>query len=134
MKLYFSLHICLVKRSSPYLPGNVSPDCFGNSLLPSCDESRQRLKQLNRRDNQSLIQTAMQNLQAIASQSVLSWILDFKLHLVNLKWKERRVCWAWQSCGHDTCQVSLSLWQAQSPGKNKLAEHHLPNPNYEGLI
>ncbi|MEQ2171044.1 hypothetical protein GOODEAATRI_006632 [Goodea atripinnis] len=83
--LYLALHICLLKCGSLYLPGNFSPDCVGNSLLPSCDEIGQRLKQLNRRDNQSLIQTAMQNLQAIASESVLSGILDFKLHLINLK-------------------------------------------------
>lgn len=44
------------------------------------------LEQLNRRDNQSLIQTAMQNMQARApSQNVLSGILDFKLHLINLQ-------------------------------------------------
>lgn len=80
-----ALHFKLVKCRSLHLPGNVSPDCLGNSPLPVCNESGQRLEQLNRRDNQSLIQTAMQNIQAIPSENVLSGILDFKLHLINLK-------------------------------------------------
>lgn len=82
---YLALHFYLLECGSLYLPGSVSPDCLGNSPLPSCNESGQRLEQLNRRDNQSLIQTAMQNIQAIPSENVLSGILDFKLHLINLK-------------------------------------------------
>lgn len=64
------------------------------------------LEQLNRRDNQSLIQTAMQNMQARApSQNVLSGILDFKLHLINLqRAKEEEFDGARQAeretCGH----------------------------------
>lgn len=75
---------------SQSIPATVSPDCSGNSALPVCNETGQRLEQLNRRDNQSLIQTAMQNIQAIPSENVLSRILDFRLHLINLRgrrWK-----------------------------------------------
>ena len=85
LMFYLALHFNSLKCRSLYLPGNVSPDCLGNSPLPACNESGQRLEQLNRRDNQSLIQTAMQNIQAIPSENVLSGILDFKLHLINLK-------------------------------------------------
>lgn len=85
-----ALHFHSLRSRSPYLPGNVSPDCLGNSALPACNESGQRLEQLNRRDNQSLIQTAMQNIQAIPSENVLSGILDFKLHLINLKRARRK--------------------------------------------
>lgn len=85
-----ALHFHSLRSRSPYLPGNVSPDCLGNSPLPACNESGQRLEQLNRRDNQSLIQTAMQNIQAIPSENVLSGILDFKLHLINLKRARRK--------------------------------------------
>lgn len=88
-----ALHFNLLTCRSLYLPGNVSPDCLGNSLLPVCNESGQRLEQLNRRDNQSLIQTAMQNMQAIPSENVLSGILDFKLLLINLKGSAGRVWW-----------------------------------------
>lgn len=85
-----ALHFHSLRSRSPYLPGNVSPDCLGNSPLPARNESGQRLEQLNRRDNQSLIQTAMQNIQAIPSENVLSGILDFKLHLINLKRARRK--------------------------------------------
>lgn len=85
LMFYSALHFNSLKCRSLYLPGNVRPDCLGNSLLPACNESGQRLAQLNRRDNQSLIQTAMQNIQAIPSENVLSGILDFKLLLINLK-------------------------------------------------
>lgn len=88
-----ALHFNLLKCRSLYLPGNVGPDCLGNSPLPSCNESGQRLEQLNRRDNQSLIQTAMQNIQAIPSENVLSGILDFKLLLINLSGSGGRVGW-----------------------------------------
>lgn len=95
LTFYLALHFNLLKCRSLYLAGNVSPDCLGNSLLPACNESGQRLEQLNRRDNQSLIQTAMQNIQAIPSENVLSGILDFKLHLINLKGGGGRVWWTW---------------------------------------
>lgn len=85
LMFYLALHFNSLRCRSLYLPRNVSPDCLGNSPLPACNESGQRLEQLNRRDNQSLIQTAMQNLQAIPSENVLSGILDFKLLLINLK-------------------------------------------------
>lgn len=85
----------LLKCSRPYLPGTVSPDCLGNSPLPSCDQSGQGLEQLNRRDKQSLIQTAMQNMQADASENVPSGYLDFKLHLIKLKWGGRGVWRSW---------------------------------------
>lgn len=85
LMFYLALHFNLLRCRSLYLPGTVSPDCLGNSLLPACNETRQRLEQLNTRDNQSLIQTAMQNIQAIPSDNVLSGILDFKLQLINLK-------------------------------------------------
>jgi len=88
---YLALHFNSLKCRSLYLPGYVSPDCLGNSPLPGCNESGQRLEQLNRRDNQSLIQTAMQNIQAMASENVLSGIWDFKLHLINLKGSGGRV-------------------------------------------
>lgn len=91
LMFYLALHSNLLKCRSLYLPRNVSPDCLGNSQVPACNESRQRLEQLNRRDNQYLIQTAMQNIQAIPSENVLSGILDFKLHLINLKGSEGRV-------------------------------------------
>lgn len=95
LMFYLALHFNSLKRRSLYLPGNVSPDCLGNSPLPASNESGQRLEQLNRRDNQSLIQTAMQNIQAIPSENVLSGILDFKLHLINLKRGGGRVWWTW---------------------------------------
>lgn len=85
LMFYLALHFNSLKCRSLYLPRNDSPDCLGNSALPACNESGQRLEQLNRRDNQSLIQTAMQNIQAIPSENVLSGILDFKLHLINLR-------------------------------------------------
>lgn len=85
LMFYLALHFNSLRCRSLYLPGNVSPDCLGNSPLPACNESGQRLEQLNRRDNQSLIQTAMQNIQAIPSENVLSGFLDFKLCLINLK-------------------------------------------------
>lgn len=81
---YLALHFNVLGCRSLYLPATVSPDCSGNSALPVCNETGQRLEQLNRRDNQSLIQTAMQNIQAIPSEIVLSGILDFRLHLINL--------------------------------------------------
>lgn len=93
LMFYFALHFNSLKCRSLYLPGNAGPDCLGNSPQPACNESGQRLEQLNRRDNQSLIQTAMQNIQAIASENVLSGILDFKLHLINLKGSAGRVWW-----------------------------------------
>lgn len=93
LMFYLALHFNSLKCRSLYLPENVSPDCLGNSPLPACNESGQRLEQLNKRDNQSLIQTAMQNIQAIPSENVLSGILDFKLHLINLKGGGRRVWW-----------------------------------------
>ena len=95
LMFYLALHFNSLKCRSLYLPRNVSPDCLGNSPLPACNESGQRLEQLNKRDNQSLIQTAMQNIQAIPSENVLSGILDFKLHLINLKGGGRRVWWTW---------------------------------------
>lgn len=85
-----ALHFNVLRCRSLYLPATVSPDCSGNSALAACNETGQRLEQLNRRDNQSLIQTAMQNIQAIPSESVLSRILDFRLHPINLRgrrWK-----------------------------------------------
>lgn len=85
LMIYLALHFNLVKCRSLYLLENDSPDCLGNSPLAACNESGQRLEQLNIRDNQYLIQTAMQNIQAIPSENVLSGILDFKLHLINLK-------------------------------------------------
>ena len=85
LMFYLALHFNSLRCRSLYLPRNVSPDCLGNSPLPACNESGQRLEQLNRRDNQSLIQTAMQNIQAIPSENVLSGFLDFKLYLINLK-------------------------------------------------
>ena len=95
LMFYLALHFNSLKCRSLYLPRNVRPDCSGNSVLPACNESGQRLEQLNRRDNQSLIQTAKQNIQAIPSENVLSGILDFKLHLINLKGGGRRVWWIW---------------------------------------
>lgn len=83
--IYLPLHFNSLKCRSPYLSGNVSPDCLGNSPLPAYNESGQGLEQLNKRDNQSLIQTAMQNIQAVPSENVLSGILDFKSHLINLE-------------------------------------------------
>lgn len=88
LMFYLALHFNTLRCRSLYLPATVSPDCSGNSALPVCNETGQRLEQLNRRDNQSLIQTAMQNIQAIASEIVLSGILDFRLHLINL-WGRR---------------------------------------------
>lgn len=85
LMFYLGLHFNSLRCRSLCLHGNDSPDCLGNSPLPACNESGQRLEQLNRRDNQSLIQTAMQNIQAIPSENVLSGILDFKLLLINLK-------------------------------------------------
>lgn len=96
LMFYLALHFNSLRCRSLYLPGNVSPDCLGNSPLPACNESGQRLEQLNRRDNQSLIQTAMQNIQAIPSENVLSGFLDFKLYLINLKkGGGGRVWWTW---------------------------------------
>lgn len=90
---YLPLHFNLLKCRSLYLSMNVSPDCLGNSLLPACNESGQRLEQLNKRDNQSLIQTAMQNIQAIALENVLSGILDFKSHLIRQHGHGGRAWW-----------------------------------------
>lgn len=84
LMFYLALHFNVLRCRSLYLPATVSLDCSGNSALPVCNETGQRLEQLNRRDNQSLIQTAMQNIQAIPSEIVLSGILDFRLHLINL--------------------------------------------------
>lgn len=50
-----ALHFNVLRCRSLYLPTTVSPDCSGNSALPVCNETGQRLEQLNRRDNQSLI-------------------------------------------------------------------------------
>lgn len=104
LMFYLGLHFNSLRRRSLCLHGNDSPDCLGNSPLPACNESGQRLEQLNRRDNQSLIQTAMQNIQAIPSENVLSGILDFKLLLINLKGGGGRVWWTrtgWkETCGH----------------------------------
>lgn len=118
----------LLKCSSPYLPGTVSPDCLGNSPLPSCDESGQGLEQLNRRDKQSLIQTAMQNMQADASENVLSGILDFKLHPIKLKWGRTGVWWSW-TCSSQVVTVAVRFPQVhkQSQKQNKPAKRHLPN-------
>lgn len=91
LMFYLALHFNVLRCRSLYLPATVSPDCSGNSALPVCNETGQRLEQLNRRDNQSLIQTAMQNIQAIPSEIVLSGILDFRLHLINL-WGRRWNC------------------------------------------
>lgn len=63
LMFYLALHFNSLRCRCLYLPRSVSPDCLGNSPLPACNESGQRLEQLNRRDNQSLIQTAMQNIQ-----------------------------------------------------------------------
>lgn len=110
LMFYLALHFNSLKCRSLYLPRNVAPDCLGNSPLPVCNESGQRLEQLNRRDNQSLIQTAMQNTQAIPSENVLSGILDFKLHLINLKGCGGRLGWTWtwgkETCGHKTSELS----------------------------
>lgn len=81
------------------------------------------LEQLNRRDNQSLIQTAMQNMQARApSENVLSGILDFKLHLINLqRAEEEEFDGAGQAeretCGHP--KLSAFCWRETEAAKNK---------------
>lgn len=88
-----------------------SPDCLGNSAACVFNESGQRLEQLNRRDNQSLIQTAMQNMQAIASENVLSGILDFKLQLINLeRGASGRVWWDLDRSKRNT-RVSLMIFR-----------------------
>lgn len=110
-----ALHFHSLRSRSPYLPGNVSPDCLGNSLLPARNESGQRLEQLNRRDNQSLIQTAMQNIQAIPSENVLSGILDFKLHLINLKRARRKTLM-------DSDRLKRNMWSPKPvsfPGEKR---------------
>ena len=91
LMFYLALHFNLLRCRGLYLPENVGPDCLGNSAVPVGNESGQRLEQLNRRDNQSLIQTAMQNIQAIPSENVLSGILEFKLLLINLSGSGGRV-------------------------------------------
>lgn len=75
------------------------------------------LEQLNRRDNQSLIQTAMQNMQARApSQNVLSGILDFKLHLINLQRAEEEEFDGARQAERETCghpELSAFAWEEQ---------------------
>lgn len=105
LMLYLALHFNVLRCRSLYLPTTVSPDCSGNSALPVCNETGQRLEKLNRRDNQSLIQTVMQNIQAIPSEIVLSGILDLRLHLINLwgRWNSLMDLdrpWKKRTCGH----------------------------------
>lgn len=121
-----ALHFRSLRSRSPYLPGNVSPDCLGNSPLPSRNESGQRLEQLNRRDNQSLIQTAMQNIQAIPSEDVLSGILDFKLHLINLKRARRKTLM-------DSDRLKRNMWSPKAvsfPGEKRRRKKEKKNAKH----
>lgn len=120
LMFYLALHFNSLKCRSLYLPGTVSPDCLGNSPLPACNESGQRLEQLNRRDNQSLIQTAMQNIQAIPSENVLSGILDFKLHLINLKGSGGRVWWTWTCWKETWTHTGQCSWRLKRMDKESI--------------
>lgn len=55
---------------------DAAPDYAGLSEPAAVNQHRQRLEQLNTRDGRALIRTAMQNILAKASESVLSGLLD----------------------------------------------------------
>lgn len=55
---------------------DAAPDYAGLSEQPAVNQPGQRLEQLNTRDGRALIRTAMQNIPAKPSETVLSGLLD----------------------------------------------------------